>query len=234
MIIPNIWKKCSKPSSGYKMVEISSFAFLFESVRYVHVVWIVFVSALSWDGRSSILWKPLAVATYPWVFIGVAKLPTLLLDKINDKIQNDPRFGFTFPSQKTYACLMLLINTPFLIPGAAVFSVSTQWLMLYTTCLIVYSQHKMVYPPIILLANIPHNKWVCLKIEEQTYTCIIISLLLLDCHFRDHIWPFSTKIHCLPSGKLTVCYWKWPIYSWFSYETLWFSRVFCLPEATSH
>ena len=33
-------------------------------------------------------------------------------------------------------------------------------------------------------------------------------------------------------GKLTVCYWTWPIYSWFSHETCWFSIVFlvCWPE----
>ena len=29
----------------------------------------------------------------------------------------------------------------------------------------------------------------------------------------------------LPSGKLTVCYWKWPIYSWFTYTKWWFSIV---------
>ena len=31
----------------------------------------------------------------------------------------------------------------------------------------------------------------------------------------------------LPSGKLTVCYWKWPIYSWFTHKQLLFSTVFC-------
>ena len=29
----------------------------------------------------------------------------------------------------------------------------------------------------------------------------------------------------LPSGKLTVCYWKWPIYSWFTYNKWWFFIV---------
>ena len=29
----------------------------------------------------------------------------------------------------------------------------------------------------------------------------------------------------IPSGKLTVCYWKWPIYSGFSHEKWWFSIV---------
>ena len=34
-------------------------------------------------------------------------------------------------------------------------------------------------------------------------------------------WEIHTQ---LPSGNLTVCYWKLPIYSWFTYEKVWFSR----------
>ena len=51
---------------------------------------------------------------------------------------------------------------------------------------------------------------------------------------------FSGKMETrpLPSGKLTVCYWKWPICSWFTHQKWWCSIVIhsyvSLPEGNHH
>ena len=42
--------------------------------------------------------------------------------------------------------------------------------------------------------------------------------------------PFSVAM--LNCQRVTVCYWKWPIYNWFTYQRWWFSSSLfvCLPE----
>ena len=52
-------------------------------------------------------------------------------------------------------------------------------------------------------------------------------------HVPSRAWPIpwfqvdkntlSSRRKALPSGNLTVCYWKLPIYSWFTYSKWWFS-----------
>ena len=38
-----------------------------------------------------------------------------------------------------------------------------------------------------------------------------------------HVADVVILIFLVPFGKLTVCYWKWPIYSWFTQLKWWFS-----------
>jgi hypothetical protein len=87
--------------------------------------------------------------------------------------------------------------------------------------------------------------------EEKLWSCMTIHWVLGRSIFTQTLkWSkhVETGFFDLPSGKLTVCYWKWPsrnswfshekcmvifnsyvnVYqnSWFSNETLWFSIVF--------
>ena len=55
------------------------------------------------------------------------------------------------------------------------------------------------------------------KLFKYLLTYLLVFSHLQIVMLEGPLWPKMASHQHLPSGKLAVCYWKWTIYSWFTY-----------------